>query len=138
MTDFRSVLRRFVVSAMFLDHARPIEWLSLAALGGWMQFLVSQPEQFAQPRYQAFDFMPPFAWAIAIAVVIVAQLAAMRPARYSTSIRFFAMTLATGIWAVIALSFWSGETAPLSARTNTVIALSSFVTAVYLGLKRGE
>ncbi len=118
------------------DLARPMEWLSLLLLAGWLQFIVTQPEVFALPRYEAFSALPPAAWAGIIAVVLVAQLFALKPTRHAMSIRFVAMALATGIWTIIALTFASSATSPLMAREHGVIALAAFVTAVYLGLKR--
>jgi hypothetical protein len=136
VTDFRNSLKRLASEAFYLDQARPIEWLSLAALAGWLQFLLSHPAEFASPRYSAFSSLPPMVWATVVAGVIVAQLIAMPSWRYSAIIRFVAMTLAAGLWTVIALSFWSSDSAPISARTFTVIALASAVTAVHLGLAR--
>lgn len=137
MIDHRTILQHLAAEILYRDQARPIEWLSLLALAGWLQFLLAEPERFQQPRYEAFSALPPAAWALIIAGVILAQLAALWPGPRAATIRFVAMALATGMWTVIALSFWSSaETTAISARTNTVIAFASFVTAVHLGLMR--
>ncbi|MBP0439451.1 hypothetical protein [Tianweitania sediminis] len=120
------------------DLARPIELTSLVMLLGWLQFLVTKPEIFSLPRYASFSSLPPYGWALIIAGIIAAQLVALGPIRGSTMIRFVAMMLATGIWTIIAISFWAADTSPLTARSHTAFALSIIVTAVYLGLKRQD
>ena len=130
-------IARAIADIFGRDHARPIEWLSLLLLAVWLQFLVSQPEIFSLPRYAAFASLPTWGWASIIGGILAAQLAALWPSPHAATLRFIAMTLATGIWTVIALSFWSTvSTTPIMARTHTVIAIAVIVTAVYLGLRR--
>lgn len=132
-----SGLRPLIAEAFFRDHARPVEWISLLALTGWLQFLVTSPDAFAQDRYQAFHALPPEIWALIITAIIAAQLGAMWPNGRTSTIRWLAMTMAAAIWAVIAANFWAmADTAPISARTSTVLAASVAATAIYLGLQR--
>lgn len=126
---------RTIADVFGRDLARPIEWLSLLLLAGWLQFLLTQPDVFQSPRYGAFAGVSPWVWSTVIASILVAQLVALRPSRHAPTIRFVAMALATGIWTVIALSFWSGSY-PILARTHSVIAFAVIVTAIYLGLRR--
>ncbi|MHB2265826.1 hypothetical protein [Aliihoeflea sp. PC F10.4] len=137
--DFRARAARILADVLHHDAARPIEWLSLLALLGWLQFLLTQPEEFSLPRYAAFSALPPNGWAWIIGGIVTVQLLAFWPSRLAGTLRFIAMALAAGIWTTIAISFWSSvSTAPISARTNTVIAMAVFVTAIHLGLRRQE
>ncbi len=132
---FRERLQRVLGDAFLLDHARPFEWINLLMLSAWFQFLITHPDDFGGPRYPAFKSLSPTVWASIIGVIVVSQLFAMHRSRHAALIRFAAMTLATGIWTIIALSFWGqANTAPLSARENTVLALAAAATAIYLGL----
>lgn len=133
MTTWNARAGRVVADLGFRDPARPVEWISILALSGWVQFLIQSPEVFALPRYQAFSSLPPAVWAIVASGVIIAQLVGMLRGARADRIRFFAMALATGIWVVIAFSFWSTASAPISARTASAIAFATAMTGVYLG-----
>jgi hypothetical protein len=126
-------IAKLVAEFGFRDPARPVEWLTILALTGWVQFLIQSPEVFTLPRYEAFAAMPPSLWAAIMAGVIVAQLVGMLPVRGADRIRFIAMALTTGIWVVIAFSFWSSVSAPIAARTASAIAFAAAMTGVYLG-----
>lgn len=132
MAAYRDTTLRVFAEVFFRDHARPVELLILVILSGWAQFLVSSPDTFRLPRYSAFDDLEPATWAGIIFTVILAQLVALWPSRWAPWIRFVAMAAASGLWAIIASNFWTGD-APILARTFTAIAFAAVVTSVYLG-----
>ncbi|MBZ9678912.1 hypothetical protein [Mesorhizobium sp. ES1-1] len=139
MTEFRSTLQSVISELFFRDHARPVEWINLLTLSAWLQFLITRAADFAGPRYPAFAALSPTVWALVIAAIVAAQLVAMWPTAKSSFIRFGAMTMAAGMWTVIAISFWvQADTAPISARTNTVLAIAAAVSSIYLGVGAGR
>lgn len=126
-----------VANEVFLrDQARLVEWMNVLLLGVWVQFLLARPDEFLLPRYAAFHALAPGVWALLFMSMIIAQLISMRLQgwKWAPVLRAFAMMMAGGVWAVIAVNFWQTDTAPISARTTTVLALSFMATGVYLGL----
>ncbi|PZO81619.1 MAG: hypothetical protein DI629_03520 [Mesorhizobium amorphae] len=132
MEQKRPKLAKVVSELFFRDHARPVELLSLVILSSWAQFLLTSPDTFRLPRYSGFSALEPSSWATIIFAVIGAQIVALWPRRWAGWVRFFAMAMASGLWAIIAANFWTGD-APILARTFTSFALASVATTAYLG-----
>ena len=132
-----TMLEFFFGRILFRDPARPVEILSALGLAGWTAFMLGFPDIVAaRAGYASFSWMPPHAWAALMGGICLLQLITIflrLPVKVKAETRFAAMALSAGIWAVIAVAFWSSGTQSTAHWNYTSIALLCSLTGMYLG-----
>ena len=121
-------------SHVFPDPARPVEFIAVAGLGGWTVFLAFHPETLSRAAFSGFAALPVIGWQILMGLTALTQFAVIvAPVPGRAVLRFAAMTLASGLWTVVAFNFWGGLQLSTGAGMYTAIAAISALTGVWLG-----
>lgn len=130
-------IRQAYASIFLFDQARPVEWLSLISLFGWVWQILKNPQLLERDSYVSFSSLPPQAWAVLMALIALVQLLVMFKVngRFAHELRFAAMTLTASIWTVIAVNFWGSGISTTANITYSALAFVTALTGIYLGWK---
>lgn len=120
---------------LFPDIARPMEYVALFGLGGWSWFLIVHPEVIGTGSYKGFAALPASAWAILMGLTAFVELLAIVAPKIPrrADLRFIAMALASGFWAVIDFNFFVGGVPSTGTHMYAIFAVQSALTGVWLG-----
>jgi hypothetical protein len=120
----------------FGDTAGLIELLSSLALLAWAEFFWSHPTIIYRDSYAAFQVAPIELWITVFVLVGLGQVIAnLFEHRWRHDLRWVAMACATGLWAIIALTFTLGEVSTTAERMYSLIAMVTAFATVWLAWK---
>lgn len=130
-------IKALFTRAFLYDQARPVELLSVLAMSGWAQLLLTSPEILNREGYRGFAALNGASWTVIMAAVAAIQLVVMfKPVgRVWQEMRFGAMAMSSGLWTVIASNFWISGISSTANLTYSSIAFVTALTGVYLGWK---
>jgi hypothetical protein len=121
---------------LFRDAARPVEFVSMLLLLNWAWFFGSFDDgSKAHSFYLFFTNKPTIFWMAVFLIVSILQAVAISlPARMRRvdELRFSVLGISSGLWCVVAVSFFASGMSTTAEWNYTVLSAMCAITGLYV------
>lgn len=119
---------------LFWDAVRPVELFSAFNFLAWAHVLMEQPELLLRDSYAGFYHLGAQAWSILLLCIALGQFVPAAVAfKHAATLRFIAMSCASGAWFMIAISFISSDVSTTAEANYLLLSFICMASGAWLG-----